>query len=232
MAQKIKAVVESKEKISTKVYSVVFKLIDPPELVFEAGQNILLLISENVNRTMSIASPPFEKNIILMAHDVSPMGPGSQWTLNLKVGDEVNLYGPTGGNLVLADNSKKKVFIATGTGIAPYRSMILEYLHAGGKSQIDLYWGMRYEDDLFWQKEFLDLENKYPNFKFNLVLSKPEPDYLGPTGHVTEHVLSEEKDPVNCDFYLCGNKPMIDQMKEKLTTLKVPLEQIKTELFY
>lgn len=226
--QKFTAVVASKEKVSSKVYLVNFQLLEPSEIEFKAGQNIMLLISPGVNRTMSIASPPSLKNEILMAHDISPLGPGSQWTLNLKVGDKVELMGPTGGSLALIDSPRKKMFVATGTGIAPLHSMILDYTFP---SELVLYWGLRHAEDIFWQEEFKQLETKYPNFRFNLVLSKPDSSWQGKAGHVTEHVL-QEKELTNCDFYLCGNKAMVIELRDQLLAKNVPKEQIETELFY
>jgi len=235
-AQKYSAAVESKEKVSSKVYLVRFKLIEPSTLDFQAGQNIVLLISEGINRTMSIASPPGEKNHILIAHDVTPMGSGSQWTLKLKVGDEVELMGPTGGTLALAQSQRKKVFVATGVGISPFHSILLDLFSFHHVScithHVTLYWGLRFEEDIFWQEEFQELEKKYPNFKFNLILSKPSPIWPGLTGHVTEHVLKSEKNPENCDFYLCGSKEMVGEVKEQLLSKNVPKEQVKTELIY
>lgn len=225
--QKFTAVVAGKEKVSSKVYLVNFKLINPPEIEFTAGQNIMLFISSGVNRTMSIASPPSFKTEILMAHDVSPMGPGSVWTLNLKVGDQVEFMGPTGGSLTLTDSGRKKILIATGSGIAPFHSMILDK----PSLPITLYWGLRHAEDIFWQAEFQRLETEYPNFHFNLVLSKPDASWQGKVGHVTEHVLQEQELP-SSDFYLCGNKAMVDELKAALLAKNVPIEQIKTELFY
>lgn len=222
MAAKITVEVIKKEQVTEKVYFVTFKLVDPPTIDFRAGQNMMLMISPGVNRTMSIASPPSEKNELLMVHDVSPRGPGSKWTLGLKVGDKATIVAPTGGILSFIDSPWKKVMIATGTGIAPFHSMILDK----PTLPMVLYWGMRFETDIYWKDEF---ETVLP---FHLALSKPSKNWKGLRGHVTEHVLENEKDMQNSEFYLCGNKAMIEELRTKLLERNVPKEQIKTELFY
>jgi len=236
MAQKFTAEVIKKEKVSSKVYLVTFKLLSPAAISFKAGQNMMLMISTGVNRTMSIASPPSEKNTLLMAHDTSPHGPASLWTEQLKVGDPATFVAPTGGVLSLLDTNKRKVLIATGTGIAPFRSMILDKLSAISSQSSDclmvLYWGLRREEDVFWNEEFDELQKLFSNFSWRLIYSKPSESWKGDRGHVTEYVMNNEKDMENSEFYLCGNKAMVSEMNAKLLERNVPKEQIKTELFY
>ena len=236
MAQRFEAIVIKKEKVSSKVYCVTFQLVSPQTIEFKAGQNMMVIMGEGVNRTMSIASPPSEKNTILMAHDTSPKGPGSLWTEGLKVGDTVTFVAPTGGVLSLLPTNKRKVLIATGTGIAPFRSIIMDKLsvvsHQSSNCSIILYWGLRYEEDVFWKEEFDSLQSLHQNFSWRLIYSKPPQAWTGDTGHVTECVLENEKEMENSEFYVCGNNAMVDEVSAKLLERNVPKEQIKMELFY
>lgn len=230
--QQCTAQVLSKEKLTDTVWAVTFGLKDPPEIHFVAGQTMMLHIAEGVNRSMSIASPPSSSRVLFMCHDVSPMGPGSKWTIGLAIGDSVSLMAPLGMFVLDTQSHRKKVMVATGTGAAPFRSMLLDYLEHGGGDEVTLYWGLRFEQDIYWQKEFTALSVQYPNFHFFLTLSKPTDTWQGNKGRVTDHVFVEEKNLLDSDFYLCGNKAMISEMKEKLLAQKVPKEQIKTELFF
>lgn len=234
MAQKITVEVVKKEQVTRHVYFVTFRLVSPPAIEFRAGQNMMLMISPGVNRTMSIASPPSlavqagQKNEILMIHDVSPMGPGSQWTMALTVGDRTTIVAPTGGSLSLIDSPRKKVMIATGTGVAPFHSMILDT----PDTPMVLYWGLRYEEDVYWKEEFDRIASLNPLLTWRLILSRPTEGWQGGRGHVTQHVLEMEKEMEQSEFYLCGNKAMIEEAREALLGRNVPKEQIKTELFY
>ncbi len=266
-SQQCTATVSSKVKLTEHVYLVTFAMQNPPELPFVAGQTMMLHIAEGVNRSMSIASPPSDSRNILMCHDVSPMGAGSHWTLGLSVGDTVSFMAPLGAFVLDKESPRKKVFIATGTGVAPFRSMLLDVFALRSQKNFDpssisfqsvhqrsphekmnpdnppaggslpaqeyvLYWGLRFEEDVYWQEEFTNLSQKYPNFHFVLTLSKPTPTWSGKRGRVTDHVFVEEKNCMETDFYLCGNKAMVAEMREALFARNVPKEQVKTELFF
>lgn len=222
----------SKEKVSRTVYLVTFTLVSPPTMPFIPGQHVLVRLAPGVNRSMSIASVPADVGTILMCHDVSPMGPFSQWTINAKVGDELVFVGPLGIFTMDRTSSRRKVFVATGTGVAPFRSMIREALGAGDTSPIALYWGLRHEEDLYWQEEFAALAREHPNFQFVPTLSQPSEQWSGMRGRVTDHVFAMEKNFAIADFYLCGNRAMVEEMRSGLLAHQVPKEQIKTELFY
>lgn len=236
MAQKIQLEVKKKEQVTEKTFFVTFRCIDPSKIEFRAGQNMMLMIAPGVNRTMSIASPPQQKHELLMVHDVSPMGPGSKWTMGLAVGDRVTIIAPTGGMLSLTESTRRKVLVATGTGIAPYHAMVLDYIARHQKpetrSPIALYWGVRHEHDVYWKEEFDRIADAHEFFSWQLVLSKPGNTWKGNVGHVTEYVLHGESPYTDREFYLCGNKAMIDELHTALIDCAVPKEHIKTELFY
>lgn len=231
MAVKITLQVLKKEQVTEKVFFVTFRPVTPSSIEFRAGQNMMLMISPGVNRTMSIASPPSATDI-LMVHDISPMGPGSKWTLGLKVGDSATIVAPTGGILSFLDTPKRKVMVATGTGIAPFHAMILDAIEKKSSVPMMLYWGQRYEQDVYWKEEFDAIAGSASTFSWKQILSRPTPAWQGLTGHVTEHVLLMEKDLTGSEFYICGNKAMTEEVKAKLLEKNVPKEQIKTELFY
>lgn len=215
------------EKISSKVYLKRFDLVEPKEIAFLPGQTVMFRVSPGVNRSMSIASPPREKTSILVAHDVSPMGPYSRWTIHANVGDTMQFMGPLGAFILNTESPGKKVLIATGTGIAPFRSMVL-----GDVSHASLYWGLRHEEDIFWKDEFETIANQNPNFHFVLTLSQPKETWTGKRGRVGDHVFVNEKNITENDFYLCGSREMVKDMEERLLSVGVPKQQIKKELFY
>ena len=130
------------------------------------------------------------------------------------------------------ESHRKKVMIATGTGIAPFRSMLFDYLGNGGTDDITLYWGLRHEEAVYWLDELTDLSLKYPNFRFVLTLSKPSPTWQGAKGRVTDHVVQEESHLSGSDFYLCGNQEMIKDMESQLMHHQVPADQIYKELYF
>ncbi len=222
----------SKEQVAKNIYLVTFALQNPSELHFLAGQTMMLHIGDETNRPLSIASPPRDSRTILVCNDISPMGPGSRYTLGLSIGDQVSFVAPIGMFTLDEESHRKKVMVATGTGVAPFRSMLFDYLEQGETDEITLYWGVRFEEGLYWQDEFTHLSQRYPNFRFFLTLSRSTDGWQGKQGRVTDHVFVEDKNLFGTDFYLCGSKAMVDEMREKLLAHNVPKEQIKTELFF
>ncbi|MCX6793495.1 MAG: FAD-binding oxidoreductase [Candidatus Gottesmanbacteria bacterium] len=226
--KKYSARLASIEKISSKVYIERFELLEPKEITFLSGQTVMLYVAPGVNRAMSIASPPFEKTSITLVHDVSPMGVYSKWALSAKAGALMELMGPLGNFVAYKESPRRKVFVATGTGIAPFHSMILDGIPSSG---VSLYWGLRHEEDIFWQKEFEELSSSYPNFRFVLTLSQSSDSWVGKRGHVQDHIFSQ-KNLREYEYYICGNKEMVSDMREKLKAANIPNEQVKFELFY
>jgi CDP-4-dehydro-6-deoxyglucose reductase len=219
------------EKISSKVYRERFELVEPKEIIFVAGQTVMLYVAPGVNRAMSITSPPSEKTSITLIHDISPMGVYSKWSLSAKVGDPMEFMGPLGAFILDRESRRSKAFVATGTGIAPFYGMAVDYLSTGGTDDVTLYWGLRHEEDIFWQKELEQLTQKYPNFRFVLTLSQPTESWQGKRGHVQDYVFSQ-LNLRDADYYMCGNKAMTDDMRAKLKAAGVPDIQVKFELFY
>ena len=233
--QKFQARLTSIEKVSSRVYLEHFELIEPREITFLPGQTVMLYVAPGVspdqigvNRSMSVASPPVEKNSILLAHDVGPGGVYSQWALRAKVGDPMSFMGPLGGFVLDRESPRKKIFVATGTGIAPFRSMILDR----PSGDITLYWGLRHEEDIFWQKELEEFSSSHPTFMLVLTISQATDNWQGKRGHVQDYVFADENNLKECDVYLCGNRQMVDDMKTRLQQIGVPPAQIKFELFY
>jgi len=231
--QKYKAEVIEKTVVTKTVFKARYTLVESPTLQFVAGQTIMLTVAPNVYRAMSIASPPQENDILTTFQSVAPGGPGSQWMLALKVGDPVELMAPLGRFVIDRQSTRKKIFVATGTGIAPFRSMLLDSTDTGvSNGQISLYWGLRSVEDIFINDELERIDSQRSNMNYYLSLSRPPEGWKGYTGHVTDLVFANESDIPGCDFYLCGNKQMIMEMQTLLSAKGVPKEQMKFDPFF
>ncbi len=226
------AVVESKQQLTKTIYLVNFRMQNPPTLSFLSGQTFSLHVGEALNRSMSISSPPSDPSHVLMCQDITPMGPGSKWTLAHNVGDIATFMAPLGIFILDKNSARKKVLVATGTGIAPYRSMLLDYFEHAGKQEITLYWGLRHEEDIYWKEEFEALAVAHANFHFVLTLSQPTEAWQGARGRVTDHVTQEENNHTESEFYLCGSKAMIRDVEAQLAQKEVPKKQIYKELYF
>jgi len=220
-----------KKNLAGNYWSLRFEFAE--EFPFTAGQYVSLKVDESgARRSYSIASKPDGREIELVI-DTTPMGVGSKFALGLNVGDEVEVMGPVGHFRVSEPKNNKVLFVATGSGIVPLRSMILDLLETnkfGGEVHLD--WGMRHIKDLFWVDEFKELERAFPNFKFDAVLSKPEGGWLACFGHVNDCLLKHKSNWEGWEAYICGGQQVIADVAALLEKLMVKKEDIHFEKFY
>lgn len=216
-------------KISDNIHYYLLDLITPQEIDFKAGQFINILVEANFYRPYSIFSPPSAKKQLEFFVDISPGGKGSKYFEKLKEGDEVFGTGPF-GTFTTSETDKEIIFIATGSGIAPIRCMIRDLLQKEDKRKMTLFFGVRYKTDNYLFKEFEKDTRENDNFKFYGTVSRPDSQWQGLSGRVTEH-LGKIGDYQNKDYYLCGAPKTIDALKIYLTTCGVKEEKIHYEQY-
>jgi ferredoxin-NADP reductase len=201
-------------------------------LSFRAGQfcQMFIPLGEKVRRTCySIASAPtpdrgeFELCVTLVDGGMS-----STYLHNLKAGDRIQSMAPL-GTFRFIEDGRDSVFIATGSGIAPFRSMILDQLARGTQRELYLLFGNRYEPDIIYRDQWESLFKKHPNFKYFFTLSRA--DWPGPKGYVQDKIAEFVPRLTEKNFYICGLVNMINAVREKLLALGVPEERIHFERY-
>jgi NAD(P)H-flavin reductase len=224
------ATVVANDLVADKTYRMRLGIDDPSGLDFAPGQFVNIQVADNARRSYSISSSPQNKEYVETYANSHPGGPGSKFFENAKVGQKVPLLGPL-GRFVYQEQLRPVVFVATGTGITPFMSMIrfaLEVLHS--QRSIIVLSGFRFQMDAFGADIFADMQTKFPNLKYYMMLSKPDANWQGLKGRVTEHLdLITQSDT---DVYLCGSQGMINDMESLLVTKGVPNGQIFYEQFY
>lgn len=196
------------------VREIEFTFIDPPSMAFTAGQFITFKVQKPgtttmLNRAYSIASPPAKSTAIEIVLNLVPGGPGSTWLFSLQVGDEVSFIGPSGHFVMPADTTKDLLFVATGTGLAPFVSMVMTDLQYERDRKLTLIWGVRHEEDVYYQEELNALSAKHPRFTFITTVSRPTDAWTGVRGRVTKVVEDYVKSVDNLEAFCCGNSAMI-----------------------
>jgi ferredoxin/flavodoxin---NADP+ reductase len=154
------------------------------------------------------------------------------------LGDPINIKGPK-GKFLLQEDGRRAVFVASGTGLAPFISMI-ETLRARGRSHdIVLLHGASHEHDLAWREQLTALETsgEFP-LRYVPTISRPaeNPTWIGCTGRV-ETIVAHQLDelgltPENATLYLCGNPEMITAVEELAASRGFPPEQVRRELYW
>lgn len=231
-AQKFTARVAKHEVLGSKFHWIELLLENPAKIEFTAGQYISLKVAEDKHNKYSIATPPRINDRVVIIVDISPKGKGTDYVFRTKVGDKAEFVGPLGRFNIQDDGAKKLLFVATGSGISPLRSMIHDQLEKGEKRPIELYFGLRYEEDIFLVEELKQLAEKHPNFSFHICLSQPGETWEGKQGHVTGHIDDDISDWENWSAYLCGNGAMIASVRDLLLRRGVAKERIYKEQFF
>ncbi|RYG28386.1 MAG: oxidoreductase [Chitinophagaceae bacterium] len=222
-----------------------FSVPELEQFDFKPGQFVTLdlPIHEKPNkrwRSYSIASWPdgtngFELCIVLLEGGV-----GTHYIFEeFKVGTEVQYRGPSGVFTLPPSLHKDLYFICTGTGIAPFRSMLHHILdHNIPHQSIYLIFGTRTRGNLLYYDEMRQLATDIPQFHYVPTLSREE--WEGRKGYVHqvyEDLLKKNQtrsgpvDECGAAFYLCGWKDMIDEAKKRIQEMGFDRKCIHQELY-
>jgi NAD(P)H-flavin reductase len=209
------------QDLTYDVRAIELRLLEPDSMTFKAGQFVSFEVPKEgqprpVTRPYSIASPPSQRDRILLVLNLVQGGPGSSYLFGLKDGSRTSLKGPAGAFYLRDAGARDLLFVATGTGIAPLRSMILAQLEGGQSRSVTLFWGLRSQRDLYWQEELAALAAAHPSFSFVTTLSRPEPGWQGASGRVTALVDARVSSVGNLAVYLCGGNGMIKDVTARV----------------
>jgi CDP-4-dehydro-6-deoxyglucose reductase len=216
-----------------------FKVNGFENFEFKPGQFVMLdlpIDSKVTNRSYSIASNPVGNNEFELVIVHKPDGLGTTFLFNknlVRPGTHLKCSKAI-GKFTLDESTEKEIcFICTGTGIAPFRAMLMDLERKGTlkDKKINLIFGCRFEKDILYRKQFENLAAQYPNFQYHPVLSRDSDDWHGERGYV--HLVYEKiyanKQPAI--FYICGWKDMIMQARDTLQIMGYDRKEIKFELY-
>ena len=206
---------------------------------FQAGQFITLDLPIGDKRlqrwrSYSIANAPNGSNVLELCIVRAGDGQGSNYLFDtVTLGSTLKFKGPDGGFVLPETLDKDLVFICTGTGIAPFRSMIQDLKKTGkARRGLHLIYGTREESGILYRAELEELRQTLPGFKYDIALSR-QPDWPAWKGYVHQVYMEQYQSPrPDVAFYLCGWSNMIDAAVENLLLhLKYERSQIHFELY-
>jgi len=230
-ATQFRAIVERIDSLSYNVRGFRLKLADPPTIEFRAGQFVIVNVPKDgavVKRAYSIASPSHEPNAIDLCIQHLEGGIASTYFWQLKEGASISLNGPHGKFLLKEPLDYEPVFMATGTGVAPFRSMIRHLFRVNFTQPIWLLFGCRYEHALLYESEFRSLANLRHNFRYIPTVSRPK-EWRGETGHIQQTFQKYITDPSNKEIYVCGWDVIVKAVCQDLAGFGVPKEKLHYE---
>jgi len=223
--------IESHE-IAPEVRHFLFEAEGVARLDYRAGQFVSLSADcggKAVTRAYSLASAPHADNRFELCLNRVEQGHISPKLFAMQPGDSIDMRPPL-GMFVLRQPPREAVFIATGTGIAPFRAMLQADLTVESPA-ITLLFGVRYESHLMYRGEFTAMAETFPQFRFWPTLSRPELHWTGRAGHVQAHLDEALGGRRDVDIYLCGLKQMDDDVRAILKAQGFDRKQIFYEKY-
>jgi glycine betaine catabolism B len=224
-----------RETVSTKTLRLVSS--DGYLPPFQAGQYIALYLDIDGIRTgrpYSISSAPNQTGYYDITVRRMNDGLVSNYLMDrVKAGDMIQSSGPEGRfayNPLIYD--KTLVFIAGGSGITPFMSMIREIAGRGLDREVFMFYGNRTEEDVIFHSELKELSGWFDNIHYIPVIQYPEGGYKGHAGFISgKIILNEIKDISKKTFMLCGPQALYDFCVPELTKIGVPPKKIHREIY-
>lgn len=184
-----------------------------------------------ITLNVRIATPPMDRNTHKWVPGIKP-GISSSYIFNLKPGDKVKMSGPY-GDFHIQDTDAEMLYIGGGAGMAPLRAQILHLFRTVKTGRKVSYWyGARSKKEIFYEEDFREIERNFPNFKFHIALSDPQPEdnWTGFTGFIhqviLDNYLKDHEAPEDIEYYMCGPGPMANAVKVMLENLGVERSQL------
>lgn len=240
-AESFQAKLVSARPMSINVRELVFERADGKPVLFDPGQWFNLMVPKpdggEAKRAYSIASPPVGNDRFELAVTRVEGGEASVLLHDLPVGESVRAIGPSGLFTRLPEDASSALFIGTGTGVTPLRSMLLAAAKAASfspETKLWLLFGVRHEEDILYREELEALARENPSVRFYVTLSQPRDDWEGMRGYVQSHIqeLWHELGDPHAHAYICGLDRMVKSVKDVLRNeLNVGRKQVHQERY-
>jgi CDP-4-dehydro-6-deoxyglucose reductase, E3 len=191
----------------------------------------------DIKRAYSIASAPNGTPAFELAVTHVEGGPGSTFLHTLPIGATLNVIGPQGFFVRPLERATPSLFVATGTGLTPLRSMIHAAIAAKSTMPMSLLFGIRTEEDILYRTELEELAARHPTLRIAFTLSRADGTWAGRRGYVQSHAreLFTELEALGAGrphVYACGLARMVTAVRDLLRKeMQLPRELVHTERY-
>lgn len=212
--------------LGPRVRLLTFERTDGQPFQFEAGQWAQLIFpllddkGRAIRRSYSIASAPNGTPRFDLAVTKVEGGVGSTFLHDAAIGLTLDVKGPAGGFMRPLATAAPSLFVATGSGVAPFRGMVNEAIAHGRTEPIWILFGVRDENELLFGDELRALADRHSFLRFEPSYSRARPGTPGRHGYVQTHVkeLWSELTAAHpgAHAYVCGVKKMLFAVRDVL----------------
>ncbi|MEZ2720590.1 benzoate 1,2-dioxygenase electron transfer component BenC [Paenalcaligenes hominis] len=196
---------------------------------FLPGQYVNITVpGSEEHRSYSFSSAPGEQAMSFLIKHV-PNGLMSGWLEQAKLGQELQVVGPL-GSFYLRSVTRPLLFLAGGTGLAPFLSMLEVLAQKGCAQPIQMIYGVTREQDLVLVEQLEAYAERLANFSFITTVVDPESQHPR-KGYVTHHLEPTMLYEGDVDVYLCGPPPMVDAVSDYMREQNMTPAQFYYERF-
>jgi benzoate/toluate 1,2-dioxygenase reductase subunit len=208
--QSFQAQLRAVERLSET--TIAFSLDGVSDLAFLPGQYVNLLVpGTDQRRSYSFSSPPGAPALSFLVRDI-PRGAMSTWLReNAAPGTSMEFVGPA-GSFYLREVKRPLLFLAGGTGLAPFLSMLGRIATTGSTQRIHLVYGVTNEEDLVAVEHLEEFAASIPGFTFACCVAAEASAYPR-KGYVTRYIEPAQLNGGDVDVYLCGPPPMVEAVR-------------------
>ncbi len=227
------------ERVAPNVMIISLKLPTNERLQFLAGQYIDIFMKNGKRRSFSLANAPHDDEL-LQLHVRNYFGGtfAEHVFTHMKERDILRFEGPLGTFFLREDSDKPIIFVASGTGFAPVKSILEHAFYVrnlrGSERQMVLYWGNRTKADLYMSNLAGSWQQEHDNFTFIPVLSEalPTDNWNGRTGLVHQAVLQDFENLAGYQVYACGAPAMVEAAHKDFIGLRgLPEDEFFSDAF-
>lgn len=230
VAVKRKGSIVSYKKVTDDVRVLHIKPNKPVD--FTGGQYVHIQFGELGSRSYSMATTSTSSLLEFHIRII----PGGHVTSKLdniaENGEKLRITGPLGASYVRLKNDDPIIAIGGGTGLAPMVSVAREALESNNLKSVELFFGVKYESDIYYTDELEALSQKYVNFKYHIVVECADEKSQYLRGYVTDAVSIKHKKLDGFRIYLGGSPLMVDAASTLVTSLGAHPSNIYSDAFF
>ena len=243
MARRYEVEVAHTQMLTSHTKRVDIRRVDGDEFAFRPGQFLMMWFEHDgkkLNRSYSCAgqmTPGEPVKTLELCIAIVDGGTASAIVAGWEPGDTFTVSGPHGRFILRDGEERNLVLVATGTGIAPYRSMLpqLEQLLEAGHC-VDLVFGARDEGQFLYDDDWRAAAQRHAKFTYwRCADEAADPEAWAADGGIVGRVqvaLDAIGDRAHdAVFYLCGNPAMVEDVKERLAQHGVERKDVRTEAY-
>jgi benzoate/toluate 1,2-dioxygenase reductase component len=205
------------DHLSPTTTSFSMKLEPEPPLTFLPGQYVNIVVPDTggQKRSYSFSSSPHAPEVSFLIRNTPSGLVPTYMRERAQVGAPLEFTGPV-GSFYLREVRRPLLFLAGGTGLAPFLAMLETVSHTGCKYPIHLIYGVTNDPDLVYVDKLEQVAHRLPNFTFACCVADEQSSYPN-KGYVTRYIEPQHMHDGNVDVYLCGPPAMVDAVRNHMS---------------